>query len=290
MLGPARSGTSLVYRALCLHPDVAYISNWLSRFGWPPLAALNRLARALPGLARRVWFGEEGQAYRYGRRRSLLERAFPQPVEGEPVYMRAGVPRPGGPAPAPVPPEEALPAAFHAVRSIGGGACLVSKRIANNLRIPLLARAFPEACFLVVVRDGRAVAASLARVDWWEDSYVWWYGDTPRRWREEGRDPWEICARNWVEELRAIEEGLRGVGPDRVLRIRYEDLVGAPLETFEAVAAFLGLTPEPRWRAALERLAFQDRTDTWRERLDPAVIERITEIQREELERLGYRP
>ena len=44
LVGAARSGTSLVYKALCLHPDVAYISNWVARYPKAPrLAALNRL-------------------------------------------------------------------------------------------------------------------------------------------------------------------------------------------------------------------------------------------------------
>ena len=33
--------------------------------------------------------------------------------------------------------------------------------------------------FVVLVRDGRAVAESLSRVDWWETNHVWWYGGTP---------------------------------------------------------------------------------------------------------------
>ncbi len=288
VIGPARSGTSLVYKALCLHRDVAFISNWYARYGWRPLAALNRVPRLVPGLARRVWFGEEGNAYRYGRRRPLWERAFPSPVEGEPVYTRAGVPRPGGPAPAPVAPEVALPAAFRALRSLGGGRCVVSKRIANNLRIPLLARVFPAARFVVLSRDGRAVAASLARVDWWEDSFVWWYGGTPRRWREEGRDPWEICARNWVEEVRAIESGLAAVPAEQVLRLRYEDLVAEPSGGFETIRSFLGLSADPAWHRTLARIALPDRVDRWREQLDAAVVARITAIQRAELERLGY--
>lgn len=288
VVGPARSGTSLLYEGLCLHPEVAFISNWYARYGWRPLLALNRIPRRLPDLALRVWFGPEGNAYRYGRRRAWWERAFPSPVEGEPVYTRSGVARPGGPEPAPVAPERALPRAFDAVRRVGGGRCVVSKRIANNLRIPLLARVFPEARFVALVRDGRAVAASLARVDWWEDSHVWWYGGTPRRWREEGGDPWELCARNWVEEVRAIEEGLRAVPDRQVLRLRYEDLVREPLEGFDTVRAFLGLREDAGWRRRLQRIAVPGRVERWRELLEPAVVDRITAIQRAELERLGY--
>jgi hypothetical protein len=290
IVGPARSGTSLLYKTMCLHPDVAYISNWVARFGWSQLAALDRVPRLFPSRARSFWFGEDSNAYRYGRSRAVIERLFPTPVEGEPVYLRAGVARPGGPTPSRPDPAVALPAAFDRIRRIAGGSCVVSKRIANNLRIPLLADVFPDARFVVLVRDGRAVAASLSKVDWWEDNYVWWYGGTPRRWRNEGRDPWEICARNWVEELAAIADGLRSVPTDQVLRLRYEDLVIDPVATLLSVADFVGIPRDLRWRSALAKLEFPDRSDRWRDGLDASIIERVTAIQEAHLVEYGYRP
>jgi hypothetical protein len=255
----------------------------------PRLAVLNRLARRLPGARRRVWFGEDSNAYVYGSPRALAERLFPMPVEGEPVYRRAGVPQlPSDPAAAPDEQVARLRAAFAAIRRASGGRRLVSKRIANNRRIGLLARAFPGALFVEIVRDGRAVALSLSRVNWWETDVVWWYGDTPARWAAEGRDPWEICARNWVEELREIERGLEGVPAGQVLRIGYESFVERPLETLERVRDFLGLSPDAGWRRELERLRFPDRNEAWRERLDAETVRRITAWQAGDLRRLGY--
>jgi hypothetical protein len=289
IVGPARSGTSLLYKTLCLHPDAAYISNWVARYpGMPQVAILDRFARALPTRRREAWFADGANAYVYGTGRSLARRSFPTPVEGEPLYTRAGVARPGGPTPRSVAPATELPKAFATIRRFGGGSVLVSKRIANNLRIPLLADVFPEARFVFLVRDGRAVAASLSRVDWWPDSHVWWYGGSPRRWAAEGRDPWEICARNWVEELEQIGSGLAGVPETQVLRLRYEYLVAEPAAALERVAAFVGLAPDAAWRRGIGELAFPDRTEAWRDDLDPAAVDRISQIQREELGRYGY--
>ncbi len=290
IVGPARSGTSLLYKTVCLHPDVAYISNWVARYGLSPLAALDRVPRLFPAQARRFWFGDDANAYRYGRSRALMERAFPAPVEGEPVSLRAGVARPGGPTPASRDPVVALRDAFDSIRTIAGGSCVVSKRIANNLRIPLLVEVFPEARFVALIRDGRAVAASLSKVDWWDDNYVWWFGGTPRQWRAEGGDPWEICARNWVEELAAIEDGLRLVPMDHVLRLRYEDLVVDPVATLLGVADFIGVSRDQRWRTALGKLEFPDRSDRWREGLDASTVERINAIQETQLVQHGYQP
>lgn len=289
IVGPARSGTTLLYKALCLHPRAAWISNWVRRApSVPQFAVLNRVARVAPARSRAVWFaGDGGSAYVYGRRRQLVDRCYPMPVEGEPLYRRCGIGDDEGDSPS-TEQARALGRAFGTLARAGGGDVVVSKRIANNRRIPLLAAALPGARFVSIVRDGRAVAASLARVDWWEDSTVWWYGATPATWRAQGRDPWELCARNWVEEVRAIEAGLARVDARRAYRLTYEELLEAPHDTIARVAAFSGLPACERWSEQLERLRFPDRRDTWRRDLDPGTIDVIESVQREMLAAQGY--
>jgi hypothetical protein len=288
IVGAPRSGTSLLYKLLCLHPEAAWISNWSRRApALSALAMLNRLAPRFPARRRTVWFGgDAANAYVYGKRRALWERVFPMPVEGEPVYRHCGI----GQSPAALDPSQVarLRRAFAGLRRWGGGTVLISKRIANNQRIPLLAAAFPEARFVHLMRDGRAVAYSLSRVDWWEDGVVWWYGDTPRRWREQGGDPWELAARHWVRELTSIDEGLAAVAPDRRFELRYEELVRAPIPVLKEVAEFAGLPDAPRWTAELSRLRYPNKNEAWTERLAPDVRARVEAIQRDQLLRLGH--
>ena len=287
LVGAPRSGTSLVYKALCLHPDVSYISNWVRRApAVPQLAALNRAAAHLPELRRRAWFGGGDNAYVYGRRRSFWERAFPMPVEGEPLYARAGVGdgvTTNGSANL-----DRLRRSFVAVSRAGGGITFVNKRVANNRRIPLLLDGFPDACFVEIVRDGRAVALSLANVDWWPDSVVWWCGMTPRQWEAEGHDPWELCARAWVEEMHATEQGLAAVPEGLRHSITYEQLVHDPKQTLSDVAAFSGLDPDAAGGSWLAGIEFPDRNEAWRHRLDAAAISTIEAVEGDELRRHGY--
>jgi Sulfotransferase family len=287
IVGAPRSGTSLLYKLLCLHPDAAWISNWSRRLpGVPPLALLNRIAPRFPAARRAVWFGTDAaNAYVYGTRRALWERLFPMPVEGEPIYRHCGIgPGPGIPDPGQV---ARVRRTFAGLRRWGGGTVLISKRIANNQRIPFLAAAFPDARFVHLIRDGRAVAYSLSRVDWWEDGVVWWYGDTPRHWRERGGDPWELAAMHWLRELASVDEGLRAVAPDRRLELRYEELIRAPVPVLQRVARFAGLADEPRWESELGGLRYPDRNEAWTERLGPEVRARVEAIQGEALRRLG---
>jgi Sulfotransferase family len=288
VVGAPRSGTSLAYRALSLHPQTAYISNWLAREpGWPALSLLNRIPRRLPRLRDKYWFGEESNAYRYGRKRPLSERLFPAPVEGGPVFEASGV----GGTEALVPTAEqvsSLRGALAALARYGGGTTVVSKRIANNRRLTFLAEVFPEARFVSMVRDGRAVAYSLSRVNWWEDSDLWWFGGTPKQWRERGGDPWDACAREWVEEVRVIEVGLSGIHPSRVLRLSYEAMVANPVTEIGGIGRFAGLPESETWTGALRRLQYPNRNEAWRKNLDPTTVARIEGIQAEELRRYGY--
>jgi hypothetical protein len=285
LVGAPRSGTSLVYKTLCLHPGASYVSNWVRLFpSVPQLAVFNRAASRLPQLRRRVWFAGGDNAYVYGSRRPLWERAFPMPVEGEPLYARAGVYEQANGAVS----LDQLRRSFAAVRRAGGGGTLVNKRVANNRRIPLLLDAFPQARFVEIVRDGRAVALSLANVDWWPDTIVWWSGQSPRQWEAAGGDPWELCARTWVEEVHATDDGLSAVPSGQRLSVRYEQLVAAPYATLAEVAAFAGLASDPpvaRWLAGVR---FPDRTETWRSRLGEDAIATIEKVEGDDLRRYGY--
>jgi hypothetical protein len=165
---------------------------------------------------------------------------------------------------------------------------VVSKRIVNNRRLPFLAEVFPDARFVSIVRDGRAVAYSLSRVDWWAASNLWWFGGTPQQWQERGGDPWEACAREWVEEVRVIETGLAAIEPERVLRVSYEAMVADPLTELGGMARFGGLSESSDWTDSLGRLQYPNRNEGWRRNLASDVVERIEKIQAEELRRYGY--
>ena len=55
LVGAGRSGTTLLYKLLCLHPQVAYISNYENRFRWVPDGlACRAVARAHQRQAARV--------------------------------------------------------------------------------------------------------------------------------------------------------------------------------------------------------------------------------------------
>ena len=290
LVGVPRSGTTLLYKLLCLHPDAAYISNWMRTApAVPALALANRLTPCFADTRRTTWFGaDRANAYVNGEPMAWRKQLFPRPVEGEPFYRSCGIAVPDSAGRPDMGRLQRLPGMLGAVCRYGGGRVFVSKYLANNHHIPALAELFPSARFVSIVRDGRAVACSLSRVHWWPDLTVWWYGGTPGRWQAEGRDPWELCARHWVRELAVLEQGLAAVPAARRLEIRYEALVAEPLATMRQLAAFAGLADRRDWMQGLARLRYPNRYERAYSQLDPQVRGRIEAIQGDDLRRLGY--
>lgn len=290
IIGAARSGTSLLYKALCLHPEAAYVSNYIEHFPQlPGLAVLNRIPRRFPSVRQKVWFGDDSNAYVYGRRRALAHRMFPMPVEGESLFRRAGFhesPADNGDFSGEQ--RRRLLRYVATIRRTAGSRVFISKRIANGRRVPQLLEALPKGRFVSITRDGRAVAYSLSQVNWWDNSVVWWYGSTPQQWHEEGRDPWVLCARNWVEEVRAIESAAHTVPAEQFLSLRYEELVANPVNILERIAEFAGLSPSGTWSQTIASLRYSDRNERWRTQLPSPIVHTIEDIQSQTLARYGY--
>jgi sulfotransferase family protein len=92
-----------------------------------------------------------------------------------------------------------------------------------------LAAIWPDARFVVLVRDGRDVALSVMKVPFGPNN-VW------------------AAARSWAQAVRQGEDAAARY-PGRVLTVRYEDLVARPEHEAQAICAFLELRYDPRMLA-----------------------------------------
>lgn len=97
----------------------------------------------------------------------------------------------------------------------------------NSLHQVGLARLFPEALFVTILRDPQDVFDSYMEQDWASDSPL-------------------LTARRLLAVLRVAEGQWGAVGPHRTVRLRLEDLARSPTETVEALLAKVGLELEPR--------------------------------------------
>jgi sulfotransferase family protein len=146
-----------------------------------------------------------------------------------------------------------------------------------------LARAMPKVKIIGVVRDPRAVAASMRRMPW-------------------GPHRAALVSEAWALDQQCLTQASCSL-PDRVLVLRYEDVVSAPGHAKERIARFLGLEArgEDQGRAVdplfddgqwWMRRAFQavtnDRVDAWRSELDVRQVRRIESICWREMNSYGY--
>jgi hypothetical protein len=247
IVGPHRSGTTLVYRVLSQHPDVGYLNRGNHRFPrWPRLAHL--LTRAgwsdAPLEAQRVW------DHLWSGADDAMGAADATPAVA--AWYRGLVRR---------------------VLALRGAARFLAKYPRLSLRLEWLDAVFPGARFIHVVRDWRAVVCStLARKLKRDKRGGGWFGVRIPGWREMGELTHELAAGRQFRIVTQELERQRGRFPGRFFRVHYEELCERPVEVVRALAADCELRWTPQFEASLPR-DLRSANFKWRERLDPARIE-----------------
>lgn len=204
LVGCPRSGTTLLRLMLDRHPDLAIPPE--SHF-IPPLWSVRRryvtdarvdverLTRDIMGTMRfREWGLEEDAVWR--RVRALRDPGFADVID----------------------------TVFMAYADRHGKGRWGDKTPGYSLDMPLLARLFPGARFVHIVRDGRDVVLSL--------SETLFSGDLIQ------------SAQAWAHRVRKGREDGRRLG-DRYVEVRYEELVDDPERVVRSVCDFVGLDYRP---------------------------------------------
>jgi hypothetical protein len=242
-------------------------------------------------LTKKVWFSKESNAY-YNRK-NVLHKLFPAPVEGEKIFSICDIPA--------LAQEDwdirsdqikKLKWQFKNILAVQEGSILINKRTANNRRIRQLNKVFPKAKYIHLIRDGRSVCRSLLKVKWWKYHKVWWWDNKrPQDWIEEGRDPVVMAARNWVEEVNHIADGLKNIESARIVEIKYEDLVREPVSEMEKITDFIGIEGRRGWTDYLSGIMISNKNIKYsgksRETKEKW-YNTATDVQYDLLEHLGY--
>lgn len=258
VLGCPRSGTSIVFKTLAAHPDVCTTTNLTRRFG--ARFPLVRLAERLGARHRPVEAGPLWKAiWPPGTRERMADE-----VTGEQ--------------------REALQRLVTGHREHFGRPLFVGKRPGLTLRLRWLAAALPEARFLHVVRDGRAVANSVLRE----------CKAANRHWSYVGRELWpDLGALDFASYSGALWSRIALTADraaaeldGRVHTLRYEDFVRRPREALRQVAAFAGLSWTDAHDALLPEL--RDRNDKWRRELDETEQRLVLSHAEPGLRHFGY--
>jgi hypothetical protein len=150
----------------------------------------------------------------------------------------------------------------------------VSKTPRNALRMPFFQAVFPDARFIHLVRDGRAVAASILKMRrTMHGSLEHWWGARPPGWREvRAEPPMAQAAWMWTTFLDTIAHSGARLPENAIHTVHYEQLTQHPRETLTDLFETVGLDPERFFRTEHARLLHEIRPphEAWRDQLSPA--------------------
>ena len=258
IIGAGYSGTSILYKMLASHPDLAWFSQYSlrgrdipGRFRFPFYQYFNRFLRSVFS---HQWAKEEG-----------FLKIIPRPGEAHRIWEYV------------FPKEVALPKEEHIkrLRFVLEAECkdwnknsILAKSIRFHNYLTILKEAYPEAKFIHIVRDGRAITLS-------------------RRYKgnqKENLDKYIERARHWAE---AVERINTEIGKIDMLELRYEDFCQDIHGYLRKILNFIGLDvgkfPFAKFPKTLEST-----NQRWFKMATREEIALFGSIQKEILEKYGY--
>ena len=169
---------------------------------------------------------------------------------------------------------------------------LVNKHPQNSLRIEYLKSVFPDARFIHLIRDGRAVVHSSyekVKKDRFRQLYPFGNFPKPRDWREY-QDLSLIAqfANQWREVVAYIREvAAASLTDDEYIEVRYEDFCANTHSVFEKLDIWSGLDPSRREYNRIPP-TLKSHNTKWKSNLSRAQVLEIEALIGEYLTRFGY--
>lgn len=294
VVGAPRSGTTLVFNTFAARSDLAWFTQHLSRLPrWPSVTVLARLAYLNRGFRKSI--------DRSDRSRHPLEKLRVGPSEAYGVWERYCGERFLFDF---LRDQRATSTEIREMRELVGkllryqGKPRFATKITGPARITYLSSIFPDARFVHVIRDGRAVVRSLLDVHFWggtwrENRAAWSGGLTDEdldRWRALDQAPLALAALQWRAIIRSARDEAQRLAGGRYTELRYEDFVTRPEVALDEMTDFCELPPSPDAQEFLaRRVDLRDMNFRWRETFEPAEVEMLDDLIGEELTALGYR-
>jgi len=265
----------MLHRLLARHEQVGWLSTWNEAF---------------PG---QTWLSAGSNLYR-GRLPDRLKeaKAFPKPYEAYrfwehylPGFSRRDRPQTAADVHEPGI-EPVRRATANVLRRQHRDRLLV--KVTGWARVAYFDRIYPDARFVSLRRDPRAVVSSWIKAGWLDttsppDSAEWQWGrvEPPllEVWKELGGGPVLSAALKIHLDLADIATNLTVV-PGRSVEVWYEDVIREPEPALRNLCDFAGLDWTSHFAAEVESMGFYDPSGKWRRHLTEDDGERVLEFLR----------
>ena len=280
IFGTGRCGTTIFHKMFTRHPKVAWLSDLCERY--PDKPELNaRLMKALeyPILDQ-----------------SLRKRYSPNECYGFWEHYCRGFRDPC---------RDLIPAdlTVNSKRNVQNAMSKLTTDKKNRLltkitgwsRLGFMSEIFPDAKFIQVIRDGRAVANSLINMGWW----LGWTG--PENWRwgplSAGHsEEWYkynqsfvvLAAIQWKILMDATENAKKYVDKSNLLVIKYEQLCSDPIKLFKEIVNFSELEWTNEFEEELNTFKLNNTNYKWERQFNNIQKQELNEVLKEHLSRYEY--
>ncbi|UCC38731.1 MAG: sulfotransferase [Candidatus Aminicenantes bacterium] len=281
IIGSGRSGTTILYNLLSVHPELCWFSNYTDILPRLPYLAVIHNVLDLPFVGEKM-------------KKSILKKKPAKlailPDEAQKIYhnyckfehrkkttehdLTGDI-------------EYRLKKTISIHLKSTGKKRFLSKQTANTQRIRIIHKMFPDAYFIHGIRDGRAVANSLYHVKFWNNMDIWWLGEKPSAWKKAGKEPIELCGLHWKKNLEEIFIN-KHLFENRYIEVKYEDLARSTKKTIKKIAEFCELSYPKRFNDMIPS-SLQIMNYKWTKELSNYEINVLNNKLKDFLEKLGYK-
>lgn len=281
IVGTGRCGSTVFHHMMSRHPKVAWLTKWNDRF--PHSHAVNRFAmRVLDSpipaeFVRKLVFPVE--AYPFWMQHSGI---FSEPYRD-------------------LKKNDVTPTMKKTIRKLLAGQVTENRnrllvKITGWPRLGFLKEIFPDAKFIHVYRDGRAVANSYLRIWFWTgwngpDNWRWGplTGDQRRKWAEFNESFVALAGIEWEILMSAFEEAKKEIPSEDFLEFTYEDLCSDAGSIIENACSFLNLDRPDEFIEATGEFNLRNTNDKLLKDLTKEQQKILNDILKDALPKYGYK-
>jgi hypothetical protein len=281
IVGCGRSGTTLLYELLAGHHDLAWFSNYTNKFvNQPWLSRINSFYKhnwALKNLRNNgiVPFVRPDEGY------NLWNLFHPLNGTGDPPLFASDV-------------SDANIDLMkkNIVAHIKNTNCdrFMNKNTRNTRRSQYLLNIFPDAYFIHVIRDGRAVTNSFLNVPFWKTLRLWYREDykSPNELVDSEINEVLLAAKLWTSEVKRMLDDSKKIPKQQYMEIRYENLTSEPHQVVQKICEFVDMDYDDHLKNHIDVFNIRSSNYKWSQNFTNSEIELINNEQSELLKELGY--